>query len=61
MNLIWLLRMKRWVQNPPSKRRIYLVGGVVAFCLGIAIIERVFGWPEWLSLEQMRRGPWLMR
>jgi len=59
--MIWLLRMKRWVQHPPSKRRIYLIGGVVLICLSIGLIEHYLGWPEWLTTDQRRLRTPLIR
>lgn len=49
--MIWLMRMKRWAQNPPSKRRVQLVFGVVALCVAIVLVEYFYGWPDALSLE----------
>jgi predicted acyltransferase len=58
MNYItWLMRAKRWVQNPPSEDRVKLVFGVVAICLVIAGYEWAFGWPEWLALNSMSAKP----
>jgi hypothetical protein len=55
--LHWLLRAKRWVQNPPSAGRVKLVFGVVAICLVIFGIERLFGWPEWMTVNSLRQKP----
>ncbi len=54
MNPIWLLRMKRWVQNPPSPRMVKLVLAVVAAGLLLAGIEALWGWPAWLTPERIR-------
>ena len=51
--LAWLMRAKRWAQNPPSADRVKLVFGVIAICLVIAGYEWAFGWPEWLTLDRM--------
>jgi hypothetical protein len=48
----WLVRMRGWVANPPSMGRVKLVVGVVVACLALVIIERVFGWPDWLTLPK---------
>jgi len=55
MNLIWLLRLKRWVQHPPSPRRIWLYLGIAAVCLAVFAIERWIGWPAFLTLEPAGR------
>ena len=49
MNIHWLLRAKRLVQNPPSMGKVKFVFTIIALCIVLAIIERVFGWPEWLT------------
>lgn len=55
--LHWLIRAKRWVQNPPSERRVRLVVGVLVICLSIAGIEYFFGWPDSLTVDGLRRKP----
>ncbi|MDF0603768.1 hypothetical protein P1J78_23920 [Psychromarinibacter sp. C21-152] len=54
MNPTWLLRAKRWVQNPPSWGRVKLVAGVIVLCLGLFAVERIWGWPDWLTPENAR-------
>jgi predicted acyltransferase len=56
-HLLWLVRAKRWVQNPPSEARVRLVLGVIALCLIIAGYEWAFGWPEWLTVNSMSQKP----
>ncbi|MFO7921933.1 hypothetical protein DZD18_14410 [Rhodobacteraceae bacterium W635] len=56
MNLFWLVRMRRWAQNPPSWRRVVLVVAVIVFCLALAALELVFGWPDWLTVTPIGRG-----
>ncbi len=55
MNPMWLIRMKRWVQHPPSPAKIKLVLGVVAVCLVVFGIEAIWGWPAWLTVNKIRR------
>lgn len=58
MNQIhWLLRAKRWVQNPPSPGRVKLVFGVIAVCLLIVGIEHFIGWPAWMTVDRLRQNP----
>lgn len=57
MNLRWLWRMSRWARNPPSEGRVKLVFGVIAICLVLFAIERIWGWPDWLTLENAGRVP----
>lgn len=56
MNLFWLMRMRQWVQNPPSMARVILVVSVIAFCLALYGVERIWGWPDWLTVDPVRRG-----
>lgn len=56
MNPLWILRAKRWVQQPPSGRRVALVLGIVAVCLILYGIEAIWGWPEALTPNNRRRG-----
>ena len=51
----WLLRAKRWAQNPPSWRRILLVLGVICACLALYWAERIWGMPEWIAPNDLRR------
>jgi hypothetical protein len=55
--LLWLLRAKRWVQNPPSEGRVKLVLGVIALCLLIVAVERLVGWPDWMTVDSLRQKP----
>jgi len=48
----WLLRMKRWVQTPPSARQVVVVLGVIAACLALYAVERVVGLPGWMAAER---------
>ena len=61
MNFIWLLRMRRWAQHPPSAKRVKLVLAVLAFCLVLYAIERWVGWPDALSVEPAGRGMRVLR
>lgn len=49
MNFGWLMRAKRWAQNPPSMGRVKFVLGIIALCVVLYAIERLYGWPEWLT------------
>lgn len=56
MNFFWLIRMRRWAQHPPSARRVILVLSVIVACLALYAVERIWGWPDWLSVPPIRRG-----
>lgn len=51
----WLLRMKRWAQNPPSMSTVRFVLAVIAAVVALAIYEHYFGWPEALTPERNPR------
>ncbi len=55
--MTWLIRAKRWAQNPPSEGRVKLVIGVILICLLIVGYEWAFGWPEWLAVDRMSPKP----
>lgn len=54
MNPLWLLRARRWAQNPPSWGRVKLVLAVIGICLALFAVERIWGWPDWLTPERVR-------
>ncbi len=56
MNPIWLVRAKRWVQNPPSAARIKLVFGIIAACIAIVGLEWLEYWPDWATADSLRSG-----
>ena len=57
MNPFWLIRAKRWAQNPPSMGRVIFVLAIIGLCLALAAWERFFGWPEALTVNNVRRLP----
>jgi predicted acyltransferase len=56
MNPIWFLRMARWAKKPPSEARVKMVLAIIAICLLIFGYEWLFGWPDWLTPNQVPRG-----
>lgn len=55
MNM-WLVRASRWARNPPSMNRVIFGAVVIAVCLVLFGIERIWGWPEWLTPNRVPRG-----
>lgn len=51
----WLIRMSQIVRNPPSWQRVRIMLGAIVICILIAGFEKLFGWPEWLSVNNIRR------
>jgi len=56
VNLRPFLRMAKWARNPPSEKRVKLVLVVIALSLLLLGYERLFGWPDWLTLDNTPRG-----
>lgn len=52
MNLVWLLRARRWLAHPPAPGRLALVAVVVALCLALFAAEQLGLWPEGLGRPQ---------
>jgi hypothetical protein len=50
-----LMRAKRWVQNPPSAKRVKLIFGVIALALLVVGLERFGFWPDWARAERIPR------
>ncbi|SFI85053.1 hypothetical protein [Celeribacter neptunius] len=44
--LRWMLRAKRWAQNPPSAKRVKFVFAVIAICIGLYAVEKTVGLPD---------------
>jgi hypothetical protein len=48
-----LLRLAQWYRNPPSRRYLWIAGVAIAASVAIVLLERVFGWPDWLRTERV--------
>ena len=55
MTLHWLLRAKRWAANPPGWRKVRFVLAIVAACVLLYAVDRVWGWPDWLTPNDVGR------
>ncbi len=53
----WLIKSKRWAQNPPSMRQVVFYAGIIAASLTIAGFEYLFGWPDWLTVNSPGKVP----
>lgn len=51
MNFFWLMRMARWVRNPPSVRQVVIVLATVAIAVVIVILGATGHWPDWARLD----------
>ncbi len=54
MKLRHLWRMSRLARKPPSARRVKLFAAVLVLCLVLFGIERLVGWPDWLTMPNAR-------
>ncbi|MGJ8622372.1 MAG: hypothetical protein ACSHW1_06300 [Yoonia sp.] len=54
MNHRWLVKAKRWAQNPPSPAQIKFIAALIGLCLILFGIEHVFGWPDALTPNRLR-------
>jgi hypothetical protein len=55
MNMLWLLRLRRLLQHPPSKQRVMLVIVVLVVCAALVGVEKIWGWPAGLTVNKVRR------
>jgi len=55
MNIVWFMRMKRWVQNPPSAKRVKFVFAIILAAAVIFGLEYVGWWPDWATGERIGR------
>jgi len=56
MNPRFFLKMARIARHPPSKNTILLCIAVVGIALVLFGIERLIGWPDWLTVNSHRGG-----
>ena len=55
-NMRQFFRMAKWARNPPGEKQVKLFLIVVALCLVLFGIERLFGWPDWLTMDNTPGG-----
>ncbi|WP_406720742.1 hypothetical protein RPE78_12505 [Thioclava litoralis] len=55
MNLIWLLRMAKWVRHPPSKRQVRIMLVVAACVLLVLGLDWLGLWPDWAKSTPQNR------
>ncbi len=53
----WLMQAKRWARNPPSRRKVFAVLGIVAVCAGLYGLEQAGLLPDWMQAERGARIP----
>ncbi len=55
MNIAWLMRMRRWVQNPPSAGRVKFIFALILIAAAIYALEYFGYWPDWATAQKMGR------
>lgn len=53
----WFLRMSRWARHPPSAKMALVIAAIVLVALSLVAVEHIWGWPDWLTVNRVRRGP----
>ncbi len=48
-----LIRLAQWFRHPPPRSRIVLTLAAAALAIGIVLIERYVGWPDWAQTERV--------
>lgn len=56
MNPRFFQKMAQIARHPPSKKTILLWIAVVGIALVLFGIERLIGWPDWLTVKSHRGG-----
>lgn len=54
---LWLMRSKRWAQNPPSAKRVKFILAIIAICVALFLWELTMGWPDFLTPDRVGRMP----
>lgn len=50
----WFVRMARWARHPPSPTQVKIMLLVVGIALTLVAVERLWGWPDWLTVNARR-------
>ena len=55
-NMRQAFQMAKWARHPPSAQRIKLMIAVLMICVVLFGIDRIFGWPDFLTMQNAPRG-----
>jgi hypothetical protein len=50
-----LFFMWRLWRNPPSRSKLVVMIVALALAIGLVLVERYIGWPDWMRAERMPR------
>jgi hypothetical protein len=51
-NMRHFFRMAKWARNPPGEKQVKMVFAIIAICLALFAVERLIGWPDWLTMSE---------
>jgi len=43
-------------RNPPSRTKLLVMLAALALAIGLVLVERYVGWPDWLRTERVPRA-----
>lgn len=55
MNLKFLMRMTRVARSRPTEQKFWVMAAIVAIIFVVFGFERLFGWPDWLTIDRQPR------
>ncbi|MBP0492039.1 hypothetical protein [Roseomonas indoligenes] len=50
-----LFSMWRIWRNPPSRMKLIVMLAALALAIGLVLVERRVGWPDWMRVERTPR------
>lgn len=50
-----LVRLALWARRRPSRRHVQVMIAVIVLAAVCVLVESVFGWPDWLTVERLPR------
>jgi hypothetical protein len=48
-----LIRMAQWLRHPPSRQYVRILIVVLVLAAALVAVERVVGWPDWLTTDRV--------
>lgn len=54
--MMWLMRLRHWVDHPPSRQQMRMIVIVAALCFAVILIEWMGWWPDWAQVERVGRS-----
>ncbi|HEY8610809.1 MAG TPA: hypothetical protein VIL69_05890 [Roseomonas sp.] len=54
MDRMLFLMWRLW-RNPPSRQKLIVMMVALGLALGLVLVERFAGWPDWMKTERVPR------